>query len=70
MAENVPSPSRQRILDLLNGERGNRAPCFSGLINITAPGLEAAGLRFHEIHTDPAKMAAAAASTRRVVLAA
>lgn len=57
------SDSRQRVLALLNGEHAGRAPCFSGLINITATGLEALGLRLSEIHTNPDKMAAAAATT-------
>jgi MtaA/CmuA family methyltransferase len=61
--ENHSTDSRAQILALLSGKRGERVPCFSGLIHITAPGLEAAGLRLSEIHTDPAKMAAAAATT-------
>ena len=63
MIESSSSNPRQQVLALLNGERGGRTPCFSGMINITLPGLEAAGLRFSEIHTDPTKMAAAAATT-------
>jgi MtaA/CmuA family methyltransferase len=48
---------------VLNGQRSGNPPRFSGLISVTAPGLEAVGLRLSEIHTDPAKMAAAAATT-------
>lgn len=58
--------SRDEVLALLNGQRGKRKPCFSGLANVTAPGLDRLGLRFAEIHTDPAKMAAAAATTYRL----
>lgn len=57
------SDSRSRVLALLKGERRGRVPCFSGMISITVSGLEAAGLRLSEIHTDPVKMAAAAGST-------
>lgn len=38
-------------------------PAFSGLIHITAEGLQSEGLVFHEIHKDAHKMARAAAST-------
>jgi MtaA/CmuA family methyltransferase len=55
--------SRDEVLALLGGQRNQRTPCFSGLISITAPGLESAGLRLSEIHTDSTKMAAAAATT-------
>ena len=62
----VASPhfnSRDKILKLLNGERGGIPPRFSGLICVTSQGLDSVGLRLSEIHTDPAKMAAAAATT-------
>lgn len=63
MAENNPTHSRDQILELLAGHRRQRTPCFSGLMNVTAPGLERIGANFGEIHADPAKMAAAAATT-------
>ena len=55
--------SRQTILDLLSGEKLDSQPAFSGLIHITAEGLQSEGLVFHEIHKDARKMARAAAST-------
>ncbi len=61
----MPTP-RETILQLFNGQRPETPPRFSGLINVTAQGLELAGLQFHETHTDSAKMAAAAISTHRL----
>lgn len=55
--------SRQTVLDLLSGKKIDSQPAFSGLIHITAEGLQSEGLVFHEIHKDPQKMARAAAST-------
>lgn len=55
--------SREEVLAVLNGKRIGRVRSFSGMINVTVPGLDAIGLRLPEIHTDPNKMAAAAAST-------
>lgn len=66
MIEPIPDNSRRQVLALLNGRRIGRVPCFSGLINITSIGLEAVNLRLSEIHTDPVKMAAAAATTFRL----
>ena len=57
---------RETILQLFNGQHPDTPPRFSGLINVTAPGLEYAGLEFHETHRDAAKMAAAAASTHQI----
>ena len=57
---------RQEILDLLFGKKISSKPSFSGLIHITAEGLEHEGLVFHEIHKDAKKMAKAAASTFRL----
>ncbi len=54
---------RKKILDLLSGKKTDVQPAFSGLIHITAEGLESEGLIFHEIHRDAQKMAKAAAST-------
>lgn len=57
---------RQEIIDLLSGKKLSSKPSFSGLIHITAEGLEHEGLVFHEIHKDAKKMAKAAASTFRL----
>ncbi len=54
---------RNEILELLSGKKIYTQPAFSGLIHVTAEGLEHEGLIFHEIHKDAAKMAKAAAST-------
>jgi [methyl-Co(III) methanol-specific corrinoid protein]:coenzyme M methyltransferase len=54
---------REKILDLLSGKKINSQPAFSGLIHITAEGLESEGLIFHEIHLNAQQMAKAAAST-------
>ena len=54
---------RADILDLLSGNKLDNAPAFSGLIHITAEGLEHEGLVFHEIHKDTNQLAKAAAST-------
>ena len=57
---------RADILDLLSGKKLDIAPVFSGLIHITAEGLEREGLVFHEIHKNANQMAEAAASTFRL----
>ena len=54
---------REQILDLLSGKKIGTQPVFSGLIHITAEGLEREGLALHETHHDADKMARAAAST-------
>jgi [methyl-Co(III) methanol-specific corrinoid protein]:coenzyme M methyltransferase len=56
---------RTQIIELLNGKKMEGVPAFSGLIHVTAAGLEREGLAFHEIHRDADKMARAAASTFR-----
>ncbi len=56
-------PSRDDTLAVLHGRSIPRIPVFSGLPSLTASGLEAAGIRYSEAHTNAAKMAAAAAST-------
>jgi [methyl-Co(III) methanol-specific corrinoid protein]:coenzyme M methyltransferase len=55
--------SRAELLSLLNGERPSFLPAFSGLIHITAEGLQRESLALHEVHHDAKKMARAAAST-------
>jgi [methyl-Co(III) methanol-specific corrinoid protein]:coenzyme M methyltransferase len=57
---------RQEILDLFSGKKPAHIPAFSGLIHVTAAGLERAGLSLREAHHDAAKMARAAASTFRL----
>jgi [methyl-Co(III) methanol-specific corrinoid protein]:coenzyme M methyltransferase len=54
---------RNQILELLSGKKIDTQPAFSGLIHVTAQGLQKEGLIFHEIHKDAQKMARAAAST-------
>ena len=63
--EDLRSP-RDRVLALLAGQRNQPISCFSGLINITAPGLESVDLRLSETHSDPVKMATAAMTTYRL----
>lgn len=58
--------SRQTILDLLSGKKIDSQPAFSGLIHITAEGLQSEGLTLYEAHHDPGRMAKAAASTSRL----
>jgi MtaA/CmuA family methyltransferase len=58
--------SRQAILDLLSGKPMDFQPAFSGLIHITAEGLQSEGLVFHEVHKDAQKMARASASTYKL----
>jgi [methyl-Co(III) methanol-specific corrinoid protein]:coenzyme M methyltransferase len=55
--------SRTAILELLAGKKIEPQPAFSGLIHITAEGLQSEGLVFHEVHKDARQMARAAAST-------
>ncbi|HEX9384718.1 MAG TPA: uroporphyrinogen decarboxylase family protein [Anaerolineales bacterium] len=55
--------SREAILSLFQGNRISPPPAFSGLIHITAEGLQSEGLVFHEVHKDAQKMAKASAST-------
>ncbi len=54
---------RETILSLFQGTRASSPPAFSGLIHITAEGLQSEGLVFHEVHEDARKMARASAST-------
>lgn len=54
---------RDEIIQLLSGKKIDSTPTFSGLIHITAAGVQAEGLIFHEVHQDARKLAKAAAST-------
>jgi MtaA/CmuA family methyltransferase len=55
--------SRQTILELFSGKKIEPQPAFSGLIHVTAAGLQSEGLVFHEVHKDARQMARASAST-------
>lgn len=55
--------TREAILSLFRGDRTSRPPTFSGLIHVTAEGLQAEGLTLYEAHHGASKMARAAAST-------
>jgi len=58
--------SRTALLDLLAGKKIEPRPAFSGLIHVTAEGLQSEGLIFHEVHKDASQMARAAASTHKL----
>lgn len=53
----------KQILSLLSGQKIDTVPAFSGLIHVTAEGLEHEGLSLHEVHHEAGRMARAAAST-------
>jgi [methyl-Co(III) methanol-specific corrinoid protein]:coenzyme M methyltransferase len=55
--------SKERVLKLLNGERIDRVPCFSGMGNVTLEGLNKYGIKFSDAHQDSTKMALSAASS-------
>ncbi len=55
--------SRADILSLLNGNKLESPPAFSGLIHVTEDGLKQESLYLHEIHKQAEKMAKAAANT-------
>src|SRR6185436_13113684 len=57
---------REEILSLLSGQKIDKVPTFSGLIHITAEGLEREGIALHEANHNENKMAKAAASTFRL----
>ena len=57
---------REEILSLFHGNRTSSLPAFSGLIHITAEGLQSEGITLQEAHHDARKMARAAASTYRL----
>jgi MtaA/CmuA family methyltransferase len=61
----MPNP-RDDVLNVLAGRPIGRLPVFGGLPSLTATGLQAAGVRYAEAHTDAALMARAAASTFEV----
>jgi len=55
--------ARADIIALLNRQRTPAAPAFSGLIHVTAEGLQSEGLVLHEVHHEVENLAKAAAST-------
>jgi uroporphyrinogen-III decarboxylase len=55
--------TRETILSLFQGGRASSPPAFSGLIHVTAEGLQSEDLIFHEVHREAEKMARASAST-------
>jgi [methyl-Co(III) methanol-specific corrinoid protein]:coenzyme M methyltransferase len=57
--------ARERVLKLFKKEKVDRLPIFSGMGNITVPGLEPYQWHFAELHLDAAKMAKIAASTSK-----
>jgi [methyl-Co(III) methanol-specific corrinoid protein]:coenzyme M methyltransferase len=52
-----------QLLSLLSGKSTSDIPVFSGLIHVTAEGLQSEGLQLNESHHDAQKMARAAMST-------
>ncbi len=54
---------REEILGLLSGKKLGSQPAFSGLIHVTAEGLQSEDLVLYEVHKDARKMAKASAST-------
>jgi [methyl-Co(III) methanol-specific corrinoid protein]:coenzyme M methyltransferase len=57
---------REIILSLFDGRKPSSPPAFSGLIHVTAEGLQDNGQTFSEVHSDAGKMATAAASTYKL----
>lgn len=58
--------NREAILELFSGTKIEPQPAFSGLIHVTAEGLQSEGLIFHEVHRDAPQMARASASTYKL----
>jgi [methyl-Co(III) methanol-specific corrinoid protein]:coenzyme M methyltransferase len=58
--------SRERVLKVLNKEKVDRLPVFSGMGNITIQGLEPLKWNFAELHLDAEKMARIAATTSEI----
>jgi len=58
--------ARDSILALFKKQKVSPPPAFSGLVHVTAAGLEREGLTFYEIHRDADQMARAAASAYRL----
>jgi [methyl-Co(III) methanol-specific corrinoid protein]:coenzyme M methyltransferase len=58
--------SKERVLGLLNGEKIDRTPCFSGMGNVTVEGMKKHNIRFADVHKSAEDMAALAASTYKL----
>ena len=58
--------ARAEIIALLGGRKTLAPPAFSGLIHVTAEGLQRERLVLYEVHHDAKKLARAAASTFRL----
>jgi len=54
--------ARTDIIALIHGQKTQTPPAFSGLIHVTAEGLQSEELVLHEVHHDAEKLAKAAAS--------
>jgi|TARA_B100001964_G_C14260246_1_gene614992 MtaA/CmuA family methyltransferase len=61
----LPVP-RDEILSLLKGERSDQIPVFTGLVNVTTPGIESLGLQLSEIYHNAKKLAMAASSSHKL----
>ncbi len=59
--------ARARVLKLFTGEEVDRPPCFSGMGNVTTEGLKALGYKFAASHLDASMMAAAAATSYKLL---
>jgi [methyl-Co(III) methanol-specific corrinoid protein]:coenzyme M methyltransferase len=62
----MPDNSKETVLNVLRGQKGDHVPNFSGMGSITLHGIQELGYRFNEIHGDARKMANSAASTHRL----
>ena len=59
--------AKQRVAKLFAGEAVDRVPCFSGMGNVTTEGLKTLGHKFAAIHLDAKMMAAAAATSYKLL---
>ena len=57
---------KERIHRLFQKLPIDRIPCFSGMGNVTLPGLKKCNLPFSQTHLDPDKMAQVAQSTHEL----
>ena len=58
--------ARDRVLKVFKREKVDRLPIFSGMGNITVPGLQPTQWNFAELHLDAEKKAKIAASTSKL----
>lgn len=58
--------SKERVLKQLKGEEVDRVPCYSGMGNVTVPGLEQLGYKFAKVHSDAEMMANLAATSYKL----